>query len=441
VPDILPPHTRASPDPLAELTGVEEAASQARRSAVRRAVANVAVDLSPLRESREFRLLSIGQAISFAGSMITYVAVPFQAYALTRSSLVVGLISLAELIPILLMAFIGGALADAVDRRKMVRITELGLCAVSAALVVNAALPQPQLWVLFLAVGLAAGIDALQRPSLDALVPRIVTRDQLPAAASLQSLRGTLGMVIGPPIAGLLIAVAGLPVTFGVDVGTFLLSLVALSFMRAVPPSPDADRVSLAGVIAGLRYAWSRQELLGSYLVDINAMFFGMPLALFPQIAATLGGPAVLGLLYMAPSAGSLLVSLTSGWTRRVRHHGRAISLAAGAWGIAIIAFGLAPSLWVAFLALMAAGAADMVSGLFRMILWNQTIPDAMRGRLAGIEMISYTSGPALGNLEAGVVGALAGVRASVVSGGVLCVAGTVGLLALLPRFRRYRAG
>jgi MFS family permease len=440
VPDILPPHTRASPDPLAELTDIENAASRERRSTIRRAVANVAVDLSPLRESREFRLLSIGQAISFAGSMITYVAVPFQAYALTRSSLVVGLISLAELIPILLMAFIGGALADAVDRRKMVRITELGLCAVSAALVVNAALPQPQLWVLFLAVGLAAGIDALQRPSLDALVPRIVARDQLPAAAALQSLRGTLGMVLGPPIAGLLIAVAGLPVTFGVDVGTFLLSLIALSFMRAVPPAPDADRVSVAGVLAGLRYAWSRQELLGSYLVDINAMFFGMPLALFPQIAATLGGPAVLGLLYMAPSAGSLLVSLSSGWTRRVRHHGRAIALAAGAWGIAIIAFGFAPSLWVAFLALMAAGAADMVSGLFRMILWNQTIPDAMRGRLAGIEMISYTSGPALGNLEAGVVGALAGVRASVVSGGVLCVAGTVGLIALLPRFRRYRA-
>jgi MFS family permease len=198
--------------------------------------------------------------------------------------------------------------------------------------------------------------------------------------------------------------------------------------------------VSIAAVVAGLRYARSRQELLGSYLVDVNAMFFGMPLALFPQIAATLGGPAVLGLLYTAPSAGALLVSLSSGWTRRVRHHGRAIAVAAGVWGAAIIAFGFAPALWVALLALMAAGAADMVSGLFRMILWNQTIPDAMRGRLAGIEMISYTSGPALGNLEAGIVGALAGVRASVVSGGVLCVAGTVGLIALLPRFRRYRA-
>jgi MFS family permease len=428
-----PPRTRASPDPLAELSDIEDAASHARRSVVRRAVANVAVDLSPLRESRDFRLLSIGQGVSFAGSMITYVAVPFQAYALTRSSLVVGLISLAELIPILVVAFIGGALADAVDRRQMVRITELAFCAVSAGLVVNAALPHPQLWVLFLAVAIAAGIDALQRPSLDALVPRIVTREQLPAAAALQSLRGTLGMALGPPIAGLLIAVAGLPATFGVDAGTFVLSLIALSFMRAVPPSPDADRVSIAAVVAGLRYARSRQELLGSYLVDINAMFFGMPLALFPQIAATLGGPAVLGLLYTAPSAGALLVSLSSRWTRRVRHHGRAIAVAAGAWGAAIIAFGLAPALWVALLALM-------VSGLFRTILWNQTIPDAMRGRLAGIEMISYTSGPALGNLEAGIVGALAGVRASVVSGGVLCVAGTVGLIALLPRFRRYRA-
>lgn len=400
----------------------------------------MAIDLSPMRESRDFRLLLAGQGVSFAGSMITYVAVPYQAYVLTRSSLVVGLVSLAELIPILLMAFVGGALADAVDRRRMVRITEVGLCAVVSVLVVNAALPQPQLWVLFVAVALAAGIDALQRPSLDALVPRIVRPEHLSAAAALEALRGNLGQVLGPPLAGVLIATVGLPGTYGVDVATFLVSLVALRLMRAVPPPSEAGRVDVRSVLAGVGYAWRRQDLLGSYLVDINAMFFGMPMALFPQIAATFGGPAVLGVLYAAPSVGSLMASLTSGWTRSVRHHGRAIAVAAAAWGVAIVGFGLAPTLWLALLGLAAAGAADMISGLFRTTLWNQTIPDAMRGRLAGIEMISYSSGPALGNLEAGLVGALAGVRVSVVSGGILCVLGTALLSAVLPRFRNYRA-
>jgi MFS family permease len=439
MPDAPPPRTRATPDPLGDpASGVDTA--PAHGSVVRRAVSKVAVDASPLRESRDFRLLFIGQGVSFAGSMITYVAIPFQAYALSRSSLVVGLVSLTELAPILLMSFLGGALADAVDRRRMVRLTELGLCVAVGTLVVNAWLAHPQLWVLFVAVAVAAGLDALQRPSLDALVPRIVPRAKLSAAAALESLRGNLGQVVGPPVAGILIATAGLPATYGVDVATFVISLVVLSFMRAVPPAPDAEGVSVRAVLSGVGYAWRRQDLLGSYLIDMNAMFFGMPMALFPQIALAFGGPAVLGLLYTAPSAGSLIATVTSGWTRSVRRHGRAIAVAAAAWGVAIVGFGLAPTLWLALIALAAAGAADMISGLFRMTLWNQTIPDAMRGRLAGIEMISYSSGPALGNLEAGVVGALAGVRASVVSGGVLCVVGTAALSALLPGFWNSRA-
>lgn len=437
MPDEVPPRTRATPDPLVE--GVPAVEPAQRTSAVRRAFSNLTIDLAPLRDSRDFRLLFAGQGVSYAGSMITYVAVPFQAYALSRSSLVVGLVSLAELVPILLMSFVGGALADAVDRRRMVRLTEVGLCVVISVLVLNASLPHPQIWVLFVAVAAAASFDALQRPSLDALVPRIVGREHLPAAAALEGLRGNLGQVLGPPLAGILIASIGLAATYAVDVATFGVSVVALTCMRAVPPAPTADRVSIRAMLAGVRYAARRQDLIGSYLVDMNAMFFGMPMALFPQIALGFGGPAVLGLLYTAPSVGSLLASVTSGWTRSVRRHGRAIAAAAAAWGIAIVGFGLAPTLWVALLALAAAGAADMISGLFRMTLWNQTIPDGMRGRLAGIEMISYSSGPALGNLEAGVVGALAGVRASVVSGGVLCVVGTVALAGLLPRFWAYR--
>jgi MFS family permease len=429
--------TRATPDPVVEPVGVVAGKPASR---VRRAVRTVAVDVSPLRDFRDFRLLFIGQAVSFAGTMITYVAVPFQAYSLSHSSLVVGLVSLAELGPILVMSFVGGALADAVDRRRMVRLTEAAQCTITALLLVNAALPHPQLWVLFVAVAAAAATDSLQRPSLDALVPRIVPTDRLTAASALEGLRGNLGHVLGPPIAGVLIATVGLPVTFGVDVATFVVSLTALSFMKAVPPPPGAERVSVRGMVAGVRYAVGRGDLLGSYLIDMNAMFFGMPLALFPQIATGFGGPAVLGVLYTGPAVGSLLASLTSGWTRLVRHHGRAIALAAAAWGVAIIGFGFAPSLWLAFIALVGAGAADMISGIFRGTMWNQTIPDSMRGRLAGIEMISYTSGPALGNVESGVVGALAGVRASVVSGGVLCVAGTAVLCAVLPRFWAYRS-
>jgi MFS family permease len=214
--------------------------------------------------------------------------------------------------------------------------------------------------------------------------------------------------------------------------------LVAVWLLPPVPPAADAAPPSLAGIRDGLRYARSRQELLGSYLIDFNAMLFGMPNALFPAIAERIGGPRTLGLLYAAPAVGAFLASVTSGWTPRVTRYGAAIVLAASAWGIAIIAFGLAPSVWWAVGALIVAGAADMVSALFRMALWNQTIPDALRGRLAGIEQISYMSGPLLGNAEAGLVASLTTVTASVVSGGVLCVVGSTVLAVLLPTFWRF---
>jgi MFS family permease len=207
-----------------------------------------------------------------------------------------------------------------------------------------------------------------------------------------------------------------------------------------VPPPPDAAPPSLRGVVEGLRYARSRQELLGTYVVDVVAMVFGMPQALFPAIATRYGGAGVLGLLYAAPSVGSLLANATSGWTGRVQRHGRAILVAAAVWGAAIAAFGLAGRLWLALALLGLAGAADMVSGIFRAVIWNQTIPDHLRGRLAGIELLSYTTGPLLGNVEAGSVAALVGVRASVVSGGLLSVVGVVLVALAMPRFRGYDA-
>jgi MFS family permease len=335
-----------------------------------------------------------------------------------------------------------GAVADYFDRRLMIRLTEAALAAGSVILIINALLPRPQLWVLFTCASLFAALIALQRPSLEALVPRIVKADQMPAVAALQAFRGSLAMVGGPALGGVLVVTFGPALAFTVDLFTFIVSLLALTMMQAVPPPPEADRPGIKSIIEGLRYARSRQELLGTYLVDMNAMFFGIPMALFPAIAEGYGGASV-GLLYAAPAAGALVMSLMLGWTRRVHRHGLAVGIAAACWGFAIIAFGFAGRLWLALLCLAVAGAADMISGVFRMIIWNQTIPDHLRGRLAGIELISYHTGPMLGNAESGIVASLFSIRTSVVSGGILCVLGTGLLLLALPAFRTYdgRAG
>jgi len=398
------------------------------------------LDLSPLRRSRDLRLLFFGGGVSFAGSMLTFVAVPYQAYQLTHSSLVVGLLSLAELAPLLMMAFVGGALADVVDRRAMLRVTEGVMCLGSAALVANALLGRPQLWVLFVVVVVVTGVDGLQRPSLDALVPRLVPPAELPATSAVMSLRSQFGMIAAPAASGAIIAAGGLATAYAIDVASFVVGLAAyLALGTAPPPTEEAD-VSLRAVREGLRYAWQRKDLLGSYFVDINAMFFGMPNALFPQLASRLGGASALGVLYAAPAVGSLLVTSTSGWTSRVRRHGRMIAVGATLWGFGIVALAWCGALWQAAVALAVAGGGDMVSGLGRSTMWNQSIPDALRGRLAGIEMLSYSSGPTLGNLEAGVVETFAGLRASIASGGIACVVGTALVSAALPRFWNYDA-
>jgi MFS family permease len=425
---------RLGPVPPVPAVAVEDAGP------LRRFLGLATIDSGPLRRHREYRLLFAGQAFSFFGAMLTYVAIPYQLYQLTGSSLAVGLLSLAELVPLLFTAFIGGALADAVDRRRMLQFAEIALALATVILLFNSLLAEPKVWVLFVVAPLGAALDGFQRPALDSMVPRLVSRDELTAAAALDSLRGEFGMIAGPAVGGVLIATIGLPATFGIDVATSGAAVLSLALMRAVPPPSDAVPPSVNSIVEGMKYAWSRQELLGSYGVDIVAMFFGMPMALFPAIATQYGGAEVLGLLYAAPSVGALVASLTSGWAARVHRHGMAIIWAAAAWGLAILVFGLVTNLWLALFFLGLAGAADMISGIFRGTLWNQTIPDRLRGRLAGIEQVSYSSGPLLGNLESGIVAALFGVRASVVSGGLLCVVG-VGLFALfLPAFRHYDA-
>jgi MFS family permease len=397
------------------------------------------MDLRPLRR-RDFRLLYAAQSVSFLGTMVTYVALPWQMYALTRSSLAVGVLGVVELVPLLLTAFVGGALADWMDRRRLVIATEIGLMAGSLTLMANAARPAPSVAVVYLAAALMSALGGLQKPSLEAMTPRLVPSDEIPAVAGLTAFRGSVGMILGPAIGGVLVGSTGAVAAFGVDAASFLASLACFAAMRSVPPRDNAEAPTWRSIVEGFRYARSRQELIGTYVIDFVAMVFGMPLALFPALAATRFGDPALGLLYAAPAVGALVASLTSRWTPRVHRHGFAVMVAATVWGVAIVAFGFSPSLWPALACLAVAGGADGVSGMFRMTMWNQTIPDALRGRLAGIEMVSYMSGPLLGHAEAGAVAALAGVQASIVSGGLLCVVGVVACGLALPRFRRYDA-
>ena len=399
------------------------------------------LDLTPLRRYRDYRLLYTGQFVSFIGSQLSYVALPYQVYKLTHSSLAVGMIGLAQLVPLVVFGLIGGAYADAMDRRRLLIAAELALVALCALLFANACRAVPAVWPLYALAALRSALAGFHRPALEATTPRLVPPEQLPAVASLASLCGNVGMIGGPALAGVILEAAG-PLgpawVYALDAGSYAVSLLTLWLLRAPPRSAEAVTPSLGAVVEGLRYAASRQELLGTYVVDMVAMIFGMPMALFPAIADQLGGARVLGWLYAAPSIGALVMTLFSGWAGRIRRHGVAITISAGLWGVAIVGFGYARSaLWaVVFLGL--AGAADMVSGLFRSTVWNQTIPDKLRGRMAGVEMISYTSGPQLGNAEAGFAAAYAGLTFSVVSGGVLCVIGVAVCALLLPRFWRY---
>ncbi len=398
------------------------------------------MDLRPLRRHRDFRSLYAAQFVSFLGTMVTYVALPYQMFHLTGSSLQVGMIGLAELLPLLVTAFVGGALADHMDRRRMILMTEIGLGLGSGTLALAALSGRPPVWILYAIAAWTSALNGLQRPSLEALSPRLVDHDEQPAMASLAALRGSVGMIAGPALGGALIASAGLAPAYLFDVLTYLFSFFMIRRIRAaLPAEREEGGPSLRSVLDGFRYARSRQELIGTYVVDFVAMVFGMPLALFPALAAS-RGPRALGLFYAAPACGALVASLTSRWTPRVHRHGLAVLLAATVWGLAIVAFGFAGGLVPGVLLLAVAGGADCVSGLFRMTLWNQTIPDSFRGRLAGIEMVSYMSGPLLGNVEAGLIAAAFSVKVSVISGGVLCVIGVLACAVLLPRFVGYDA-
>nr|WP_233149997.1 MFS transporter [Kineosporia sp. A_224] len=399
------------------------------------------VDLTPLRTSRDFRLLLVAGTVTYLGAMVTYVALPWQLYALTGSNLAVGMLGAVELVPLVVFGLWGGAIADHYDRRTVLVTTTVAQVALTALLLVNAHLPTPQVWALYVVGALLSAVTAAHRPSREALLPRVVRHDELPGALALSSIGMQTGLLAGPAIGGLILASGGATWAYAVDVVGLSVAAVLYVGLRPAPVTDGGTPPSVAGIVEGIRYAAGRRDLLGTYVIDMVAMFLAMPVVLFPAFATdVLRQPELLGLLYSAGTAGSLVATATSGWTARVHHHGRVVVVAAACWGLATAAAGLASAAWLVLVFFALAGAADMVSALFRQIIWNQTIPDERRGRLAGIEMLSYSVGPLGGQVRAGVVADGFGVRTSIVSGGVLCAVGVVATAAWLREFWGYDA-
>jgi predicted MFS family arabinose efflux permease len=419
-----------------EDAGMSRAAGQGSRR-------RLFIDVTPLRRSRDLRFLTGGELVSVLGNQLTTVAVPYQVYQLTHSSLVVGLVSMTQLFPLIAGSLLGGSVADAMDRRRVLMLAQVLMAVCSAGLAVNADLG-PSLWPLFVLPAVAAGFSGLDSAGRNAIVPNLVRRSEISTANAIFQTLFQLGQVAGPALAGLLLAGAGVRFVYWLDVATFGVALVAL-FLISPQPAPAGaagHRPGLRSILEGLRFVRGRQEIQGAYLIDINAMVFGMPRALFPALATTVfgGGAATLGFLYAAPGAGALVGALTTGWVGRIQRQGLAIIVAVIGWGLAVTCFGLVSWLPLALVLLAAAGWADVISAVFRSTIIQLAVPDALRGRLAGLQIAVVTGGPRLGDLESGVVATAFGDTVSVVSGGLACIAGALVLARLLPSFRRQRA-
>jgi MFS family permease len=403
----------------------------------------VIVDVTPLRRSREYRWLYSGFAFARIGRQMTVVAVPYQAYELTGSTLIVGMLGAVQLLPLIAMALIGGALADAVDRKKLLVSVQLLLCLVAAGLMVNSISDIPALWPLFVLSALNAALSAVDSPTRAAVVPNLVRVEDLPSALALNQMLLNVAKAIGPAFAGAMIAAFGLPFAYGLEILCFALAALLMSPIRALRPEGGGTKLGVASVVEGLRYVRSRPLLKSTFLIDLNAMVFGLPQALFPAMGIeVLGGDAaVVGLLYSAPGFGALAGALTSGWVSRVRRQGMAVIVSVVIWGLSMVGFGLAGSVPVAVGFLALAGLADVVSAVFRTTILQLSVPDSLRGRLSGVNNAVVSGGPRLGDVEAGVVASLTSVQFSVVSGGVACVLGALAIARKMPELARYRSG
>ncbi len=404
------------------------------------------LDVTPLRESADFRRLWAGMSLSALGTRMTQIAIPFEVYRLTHSTLLVGILGFARLVPNLALSLLGGAYADAHDRRRIMIATQLGGALCSIGLFLNSRLWSPSVPAIFVLALVGASCFSIQSPAERSSIPRFVRPDQLVAAMVIKQGTASAAFLAGPAIGGVLIAAGGPSWVYGADVASYALGMIAILRLSRLLPEPHMSGAKpFAAVVDGLRRLRGRDALIGSFVADLNAMVFGLPVALFPALVdRRYGGSAtVYGLFMSAPLAGAVVASVVSGWTRRIHRHGMAVTALVAVWGGAIAGFGLVSDL-VAGLALLAvAGWADAASGVFRHAMLQRSTPPEMLGRMEGVGMAVWSGGPALGDLEAGVVAATAGVTASIVSGGILCVVGSLVIVAALPGFRRYddRAG
>jgi MFS family permease len=401
------------------------------------------VDLTPLRISAQFRRLFVGKSISDFGDEIIAVVLPFQVYQLTDSVLAVGMLGIAQLIPVFVFPIVGGAFADALERRRLLTVSYALLALMSVAMAFNAASPEPMLWPLYVFAFLSAGMYTFNRPALDTWPARLFDVELLPSSNALDAGFGTAIGMLGPVAAGIALALVAPAGAFVFDACTFLTVIVALRMMKPSPPSDDENEVSWEAIKDGFRFLQGKRTIQSVFLADLNAMIFGFPMVLLPAVARSLDPDReaqILGLLFAAPAAGAFLATMLSGRAREVRRQGRAIMLAILVWGGAIVVFGASETLWLSLLMLAIAGAGDMVSGIFRSTILQAAVEDRFRGRLGGISMAVWATGPSLGDVESGVVASLTTVPISIVSGGLICIAGMGMLRWFSPTFLRYDA-
>lgn len=390
--------------------------------------ASLLADITPLRRSRHFRRLWLGLSVSGIGNQLTVVAVSVQAYLLTGSTFMVGLIGLVQLAPTLIGSLGGGALADAADRRRVLVVAQLMLAATSVSLAVNAMLPHPRLWVLFVASGAAAAFQGLDYPTRLAILPMLLEPEDLSAGFALQSVVTNTAMVVGPALAGLLIAKVSIGAVFVIDACSYGAVLTAALLLPALPVAGGGTPMTFRSVLDGIRFVRAERLLLASFGIDLIAMTFGMPKAVFPALGLRLyhGGATAVGLLYAAPGAGALLGSLVSGWAAHAAAKARALVLCMLVWGASITVLGVVPVLWVGLVMLALAGLADTYGTVFRVSILQQTTPEHMQGRLGGLFFAAAVAGNRLGDGESGVAAAIGGPQFAVWSGGLACIVGTV---------------
>lgn len=404
-----------------------------------------AVDFSPLRSSRDLRLLIGGNLVTALGTQIALVALPYQVYTETRSAFLTGLLGAVELVPLVAMSLLGGAVADRVDRRRLLLGVQVGVATAAVVLALLSYAGDPPLWTLYVLGAALAGFGAVQSLVRSAIVPNVVAPEQLRSALALSFGLNQVMYVVGPALGGVVIGVAGVGTAYVIDAVTCLAMVVAALALSPQPPigvDPAARPSIRSSIGEGLRFVRGNAALKGSFALDLMAMTFGMPRALFPVLAVSVydAGPEGTGLLFASVSVGAVVAALTTGWLGSARRLGVITLWAVAVWGLAIAAAGFAGWIWLAAFFLAVAGAADSVSAVCRTTI-NQTVtPDHMRGRMSSVFMLVVASGPRLGDVESGTVAGLAGPRFSVVSGGLACLAGVALVAIAYPELVRYDA-